>query len=75
VPATAANVKPGGVVLTHGPIDSEDSAHLRWDVYEVERVDAGRGVIVLRDAGEAPIAQARIPVVMWFPGDRASAIE
>lgn len=75
VPAMVANLRPGATVLTHARIDSEDDAHLRWDVHEVERVDAARGVIVLSGAGEEPIAQTRVPVVMWFPGDRASAVE
>jgi len=74
LPATAANLKPGAMVVSHSELSDEKGAHTRWEVGVVESVAADRGRVVLKDGGEEPIAQVRVLVVMWFPGDRAEAM-
>lgn len=75
LPATAASLPSGGTMFFREAIGDEGTAHLRWSAGEVARVDGGRAVVVLTDGREVPLAAVRVPVVVWFPGDRATAIE
>jgi hypothetical protein len=74
VPATAKNLKVGAQVFWGG--GSEAAAHTqRWDTGKVTRIrDDGKVDIARTSSNDTrAIEQLRVPVVVWYPGDKAEA--
>ncbi|KAB2911066.1 MAG: hypothetical protein F9K40_01395 [Kofleriaceae bacterium] len=77
VPATRANVKVGAMVFL-GAAESEAAAHrLRWDIGKVTKIrDDGKLDVALTTSNSTwPIDLVRVPVVVWYPGEKAEAVE
>ncbi len=77
--ATAADLGPGLRVLIYDgtmPPNSEVEAHrLHWTFVEVGAVDRGRGTFTDRADQRHLISQARVLVLYWFAGDKATTVE
>ena len=77
VPATAANLAPGGLVFfRHHPPPHEGDAHREpWESGTVATVNPAAGTFTVRgDSRSYALAAARVAVVRWFPGERAEAM-
>lgn len=77
VPATRANVKVGAKVFL-ASADNEQAAHTQqWNMGKVTKIrDDGKLDVSLSSSNSTwPMELARVPVVVWYPGERAEALE
>lgn len=78
VPAKKETLEKGMIVFNIPMIGGEESAHSRWEMAKVVRVEDDRDVRVEDSYGRVvpwTIASTRVAVVVWYPGEKAEKVE